>query len=191
MFKALLFSSMIAVGVQSQATPVDMTSAIRSLAISTQKIHPQSMINWTINDSADYSMKGGIINGTVHMFVREMTAQGYWLQQDMKMGFLGDHKVETLIDKENGKILELLMDGQKQNIPEAGEQEIIDSRREQVTVPKGTFDVMWLKIHDKKENTDSQMWINPTIVPISGMIKAIQPSQMGEVTMELLDFVHN
>jgi hypothetical protein len=48
---------------------------------------------------------------------------------------------------------------------------------------------MWVKLHDKKENTDSQAWISQ-VVPISGMLKSIAPSQFGDVTIELTDFVN-
>lgn len=185
MFKSLLVSAVLAFGVSSQASTIDIQSVVRGFAFNPQ---PMALINWTIGDSVDYKMSGGIMSGTMHMFVREMTAQGYWLQQDLKLGFMGEHKIETLIDKENGKVIEVLVDGQKQNLPDTGEQEIVDSRRENVTVPKGTFESMWLKIRNKKDNTDSELWANPTIVPIAGMIKSIQPSQMGTVTLEMTDF---
>lgn len=148
-------------------------------------------INWNIGDSADYNMAGGLINGTMHMFVREATPQGYWMQQDLSLGFLGEHKIESLIDKESGKILDMIVDGNKQAPPDPNDSEIVDSHRDQVTVPKGTFDCMWVKLHDKKENTDSQSWINPLEVPIAGLIKAVTPSRMGEVTIELTDFHRN
>ncbi|MBX3021922.1 MAG: hypothetical protein KF799_09625 [Bdellovibrionales bacterium] len=188
MFKSLIFFALFAAGVQSHAGTVSTEALARTFAVD---VHPSAMINWTIGDSADYNMNGGIMSGTMHMFVRESNDQGFWLQQDLKLGFLGEHKVETLIDKNNGKVLEVLVDGQKQNVPDAGEQEVTDSRRENVTVPKGTFEAMWLKIHNKKDNSDSQAWLNPTIVPITGMLKSIQPSQMGEVTLELTDFKRN
>lgn len=187
MFKSLLLSAMVLAGAHSSADTVQVQSLMRSLAITPQL----TAINWTIGDSVDYNLKGGIMNGTMHMFVREATTQGYWLQQDLKLGFLGEHKIETHIDKNTGQVLEILMDGQKQDIPEAGEQEVVDSRKENVTVPKGTFEAFWVKLLDKKANTNSEIWINPTIVPIMGMIKSIQPSQMGTVTLELTDFKRN
>lgn len=189
MFKTLLFSSLLVMGVQSHAGNFEISAetVVRTFKVD---VEPNALIKWNINDSCDYKMAGGFINGTMHMFVREATTQGFWLQQDVDMGFLGKAKMETHIDKENGQILEVLVNGQKQDIPEP-DMDIIESRKEMVTVPKGTFEAVWLKMKDNKSGDISQMWANPTVIPISGMIKAIQPSQFGEITMELTNFQKN
>jgi hypothetical protein len=188
MFKGILAAAALIMCAQAGAS----TENIAATQITSKVL--QSIrtlgLNWNVGDACDYNLNGGIISGTMHMFVREANDQGFWLQEDLDLGALGGkHKVETLIDKNTGKVLEMIMDGNKQTPPDPANQEVVDSHKDSVTVPKGTFDCMWAKIHDKKENTDSQVWINPTAVPIAGMLKTVAPTQIGEVTIELTDFV--
>ncbi len=74
----------------------------------------------------------------------------------MKLGFMGDQKVEIHLNKDNGEIIELLVNGQKQEAPDTSQTEIVESRRERVTVPKGEFDSVYVKMHDRKENKDME-----------------------------------
>lgn len=43
-------------------------------------------------------------------------------------------------------------------------------------------------IKDKDNNQETNAWINPEQIPLSGMLKTIQPSQFGEVNVELTSF---
>ena len=144
---------------------------------------------WKTGESASYNLDMGFVKGTAVMKVREETAKAFWLDQDMDLGFMGQQKVEILIDKNTGQILELIVNGQKQQPPEPGENEVEETRQDRVTVPKGTFDCIYARIKDIKKNQTSEAWINPSIVPIMGMIKQVSPGPFGNVTMELTDFV--
>ena len=125
----------------------------------------------------------------MHMFIREETTQGFWLQQDMDLGFMGKQKVETLIDKSSGAVLEMIVNDQKQTPPDPNDTEIVETKNDHITVPAGEFDCIYAKLHDKKQNQDAEAWINPKAVPIAGMLKQIAQSQMGPITIELTDFV--
>lgn len=144
-------------------------------------------LNWTVGDYADYSFKAGFLPGKIHSFVRELTSEGYWVQQDVDIT-IQKQKIEILFDKNSGQILKLLVDGKEQNIPDGGDSEIVDIQESSVTVPAGTFDCMYAKIRNNKDNTEQEAWINPSIVPISGLLKSKSPSQMGEVVMELTSY---
>lgn len=186
--KNLIALALIFVGVQSYAnTNVVTLNVIK--AVAPKAVSPLAVLNWKVNDSADYTMKGGMLNGTIHMFVREETSQGFWMQQDVDLGFMGKQKVEVHYDKNNGQPLEVLINGEKQQLPSQDDMEVVESRRESVTVPKGTFDSIYLKLRDKKKNQDSQLWVNPSQVPLAGMLKTISPTQMGDVTLELTNFL--
>jgi hypothetical protein len=188
MFKSIFVSALLILGVQSNAAtqaPLVVDSLVQSL---TQSVRPEALLDWNVGDTADYNLSGGIINGTMHSFVREATAEGFWVEQDMDLGFMGKQKVEMLIDANNGKLLQLLVNGEKQTPPDPNDSEVIDSKKDNISVPAGQFDCLWVKIHDKKQNSDSEAWINPNVVPISGMIKTIQPSQMGDITVVLTSF---
>lgn len=145
-------------------------------------------LDWKVGETADYSIKMGFINGKMHSFVREDVHEGFWVQQDMDMGFLGKQKVEMLVDKNTGEILQLLVNGEKQEAPDAGGQEVIEMEEANITVPAGTFDCVYVKIRDTKENKDMEAWINPAEIPITGMLKNVAPGQMGKVTVELTAF---
>ena len=141
-------------------------------------------LDWKVGDSADYKVDMGMVKGDMHSFVREKNAKGYWIQQDMNMGPMGKQKIEILIDKDTGAMLELLVNGQRQQPPKQNMQ-VLESREEKVTVPAGTFDSMFLKIKNKDDNKITLTWINPEIVPIGGMMKTIAPGPMGEVKVDM------
>jgi hypothetical protein len=188
MLKTAILGFVATLGLQAHAaTPYQMevTALIQSVA---QPIHTLDLIDWTVGDNADYTLKGGIINGTMHTNVREATAEGFWIQQDMDMGFLGKEKVEILYDKNTGAVLQLIVNDQKQTPPSSSDMKVIESRRDKVTVPKGTFDCIYAKVQDTKQNQTSEIWLNPELIPIGGMIKTLAPSQLGTITVELTNF---
>ncbi|MEZ4871415.1 MAG: hypothetical protein R2827_04040 [Bdellovibrionales bacterium] len=149
-------------------------------------------LNWTVGDRASYNIDMGIIKGTNEMLVREKNDRGFWVEQNMDLGFAGQQKAEILFDKNTGQILEFIVNGQQQDIPEPGEQEVIDMREDNITVPAGNFDCVYFKIRDKESGDISEAWINPQLVPISGAIKQVSPGPMGlTVTLELTSFEKN
>lgn len=186
MFKSSLVIAMMIFGFQSYADVAPMSAIKAVSAINTQDIRPASMLNWTVGSTADYNINMGFISGTMHSQVREETAVGFWIQQDMEL--MGAQKVEAHINKDTGEVIELLVNGEKQDPPKNDNMEIVESRREKVTVPKGEFDAVYVLMRDKTKNEDTKIWINPGIVPIGGMIKTIAPGPIGEVTVELTDF---
>ncbi len=145
-------------------------------------------LDWKVGDSTQHNINMGFISGKMDSRVREETPEGFWMDQDMNMGFLGEQKVEIHINKHTGEILEIRVNGQKQNIPDQGNQEIVDMQEASIKVPAGTFDCVYLKIKDTSNNQISQAWLNPQVVPMMGLIKTIQPGQFGEVTVELTGF---
>lgn len=183
MIKTILASVLVLSGFQAGATSsLTLTDTLAKIATAA----PPNL-NWKVGDSTDFNLSGGILSGTMHSFVREETAVGFWVQQDIDLGFLGKQKSEVLYDKTNGQVLELIVNGQKQDPPASGDVEVVETKQDRITVPKGTFDCMYAKVRDVKKNEEIQVWIAPG-VPMGGMIKTIAPSQMGEVTLELTDF---
>ena len=149
-------------------------------------------LDWKVGDKADYSMDiGGFIKGSMNMLVREQNDRGFWVNQDADLGFAGKQKIEILFDKNTGEVLEMLVNGEKQTPPEPGDMEIIETKQEKITVPAGTFDSMFVKMKDTKSNDISDAWINPELVPISGMLKTIADSQIGKVNIALKSYKKN
>lgn len=144
-------------------------------------------IDWKPGDTASYNLDMGFIQGTMVTAVRSNDGNEIWLTQDMDLGFAGKQQTETLMDANTGEIKKILMNGQEQQIPEQNLEviEIVDAT---ITVPAGTFDCMHARLTDKSTNDEINIWANAT-VPMSGMVKQIVPSQLGEVTVELTSFL--
>jgi hypothetical protein len=189
MIKSLLLSTLAVVGLQSYAMDASVQSVVQSLVVKSIRTHG---LNWNVGDSADYSLAGGggVLNGKAHMFVREAADPGFWMEQDVDLGSLGQEKVETLVNKDNGQVVEMIVNGQKQDPPASDDETVVDSHKDHITVTKfpNGADCFWVKVHSKSQNSDSQMWVNPELVPIAGMLKMIAPSQLGDITLELTDF---
>src|SRR6185312_15239110 len=89
---------------------------------------------FTVGDSATYSVNmASIINGTAHMFVRNQVSQGFWVETDMDMGMLGKQKIEVLYGN-NGKVLQMLVNGQQQTPPDASQEKIVDMHKATISV---------------------------------------------------------
>ncbi|MEO0335737.1 MAG: hypothetical protein AAF202_05060 [Pseudomonadota bacterium] len=145
------------------------------------------MIDWPVGDRANYNLNAGFIRGTMVMHVREYVEEGPWVEQNVDI--MGQQqKVEILFDKTDGSIVRLLVNGEKQEVPESN-MEVEDMQEANITVPAGTFDCVYVKIRDIDKNETSEAWVNPSLIPISGMIQNKAPSQLGTVTLELTDFL--
>ena len=148
-----------------------------------------SGINWSIGDKAGYDIDLGMAKGTMKTLVREKSGENFWLNQELALGAAGDHLIETLINPETGEILQLIVDGETKEIPEASETEIVSTQEERVTVPAGTFNAIHVVSKDVKSGKSSDSWINETEIPVYGLVKAVEPGDFGKVKIDLTDFV--
>lgn len=143
---------------------------------------------WQVGEYANYDFDMGFFKGTMEMLVREEVPEGFWVEQNLDI--LGQkQKVEILFDLNTGAILELIVNGEKQDIPDNPQPEIVETREERITVPAGSFDTVYAKLRNPDNGEETQIWFNPDIVPISGMVKNISPSQFGEVTLSLTSYL--
>jgi hypothetical protein len=186
MFKSILAGVVLAFGVSASANTIfDDLVNLQQQAIQSQ-VGIQEL-TWQVGDSANYNINMGFISGTMVMKVSSVTADGIWMDQDMDLGMMGQQKVQTLIDKNTGAIKKMIVNGQEQQ-PPAQDIEVVSTNQEKVTVPAGTFDSMHVVARDKNQSGDINVWMNPLIVPMSGMLKQVAPGQLGEVTVECTAF---
>ncbi len=82
-------------------------------------------LNWKVGDTNNYNLKMGFISGTMVMKVREQVSEGFWLDQDMDLGFLGKQKIEVLIDANDGRTIRLIVNGEEQTPQSAYYLELI------------------------------------------------------------------
>ncbi|MFK8137348.1 MAG: hypothetical protein AB8E15_03215, partial [Bdellovibrionales bacterium] len=137
-------------------------------------------LNWVAGDNTVHNINMGFIPGTNNTTVRSVDGSMAWLVSDIDL-MIQKQKAEILIDLSTGEIKKLIVNGEEQDPPQAGNMEIISAEEAKITVPAGTFDAIHLKIKDVDKNEVSQTWINMDEIPINGAAKMIQPSQMGEV----------
>jgi hypothetical protein len=145
-------------------------------------------LDWKVGDSASYNIDiASFIKGKMSYTVKSIGQTEATLTQNVDI--MGQKQnCETVIDTTNGKVKSIVCDGQQQNPGEQGEIEVVDMKEDKVTVPAGTFECLYIKAIEKKENKTIEQWANPKLIPVMGMIKAIMPSQMGPVNIELTSF---
>lgn len=190
MFKALIVALGFAVSSQAVAAPTitDIVVQQTQQAIMAEA-HVQGL-DWKVGDTNNYNIDMGFIKGTMDMTVRSIGAEGIWMDQNMDLGFAGKQKVETLLDPNTGEVKKMIVNG-KEQAPPKNNIEVIDMKEDKITVPAGSFDCIHVRIKDKDNNNEINVWINPSAVPLSGMLKTIQPSQFGNVTVLLKSFKKN
>lgn len=190
MVKALIAVLGLAFSVNAVAAPsaVETIATIQQTAIMDQA---QTMgLDWKVGDTANYNIDMGFIKGTMDMSVRSVAADGIWMDQNMDLGFAGKQKVETLIDPNTGEIKKMIVNGKEEQVPKQ-DVEVVDVKEDKITVPAGTFDCIHATLKDKSDGKEINAWINPQVVPLSGMLKQIAPSQFGNVTVVLKSFKKN
>lgn len=147
-------------------------------------------LDWKVGDSASYNIDMGFIKGSMVMSVRSVAADGIWMDQNMDLGFAGKQKVETLLDPNTGEIKKMLVNGKEQQVPKQ-DIEVIEVKEDRITVPAGSFDCIHARLKDKEKNEEINAWINPQLIPLSGMLKQVAPSQFGNVTVVLKSYKKN
>jgi len=146
--------------------------------------------NWVVGDQNNYNMDMGFIQGTMEMSVKSIEADGsIWLLQNANLGFLGAQVIETNIDPATGQVKKMLVNGQEQTPPTLNVEliEVVDAT---ITVPAGTFDCQHIRMLNKDDNKEINIWSSGA-VPLSGMVKTVQPTQFGTSTIELTSFHKN
>lgn len=188
--RKLLLGLVLLLGIDASASNNIVNVLIDSQRQVIQDEARTSGLNWKVGDQNNYNLDMGFIKGTMTMRLREIVAEGMWLDQDMDLGFMGKQKAEILIDQNTGETKKLIVNGQEQQIPK-NEMEVVEVKEDKITVPAGTFDCIHARLKDKSNNQESNAWINPQQIPLSGMLKMIQPGQFGNVTVLLTSFKKN
>ena len=188
MFKSLIIAATMVVSVAAQAHNTLAESLLSQQLPAIQSSIVTQGLNWKVGQENNYKLNmGGFLNGTMKMWVREIIADGIWMVQDIDLS-IQKQKVEVLIDPNNGQIKKMIVNGKEQQPPKA-DFELIDQKEDKITVPAGTFDVIYLKIKDNANNGQiSEQWVNPRDIPLSGMAQSKADSQLGKVTIQLTSF---
>lgn len=144
-------------------------------------------LDWAVGDENNYKVDIGFIKGVMQNKVTSVSADGIWLEQNVDLGFAGQQKVQTLLDPETGDVKRQIVDGREQE-PAPSKIEVIEVKQERITVPAGTFDTLHAKMRDLVSSQDFDMWINSEAVPLSGLVKSVEPTSAGPATVSLTSF---
>jgi hypothetical protein len=145
------------------------------------------IINWKVGQELHNKIGVMGLEGTMDIVVSDETQVGFWLTQDMSIAGQQMNS-KALISKEDGTILELEVNGEKQTPPEAPEMEIQETKEETITVEAGTFKCLYANLKDLKTNEITEIWLNQKEIPINSAAKMITHQQGMEITSELVSF---
>ena len=190
MVKAIIASLGFLFATQAMATPTIAETLVQAQMPAIMDQAQTLGLDWKVGDRADYSINMGFIKGTMIMSVKSIGADGIWMTQDADLGFAGKQNIETLIDPNTGEVKKMLVNGKEQQVPKQ-DIEVIEIKEGSVTVPAGTFDCIHARLREKSKNEEINAWLNPQLIPMSGLLKQVAPSQIGEVTIELTSFKKN
>ncbi len=188
MFKSLILAAALVVSTSAQASNSIGMFLFEKQIVQIQGVIKAQGLNWRVGDTTNYKLNmGGFLNGTMKMYVREITADGIWMNQDVDL-MVQKSKVEVLLNPNTGEVIKMIVDGKEQAAPK-NESEVVDQKEATITVPAGTFKTIYLKMKDNaNKGAISEVWVNPRDIPLSGMAKTISESPLGKVTIELNSF---
>lgn len=184
---ALTFAGMVSIAPVQANVIITTADIVHELVTS---VTVSDLINWKVGDSADYNVSAGSFGtlGTMTKAVTKDEGTTLWLKEDMNLS-IQQQKVEVQINKADGKILKLIVNGQEQAVPD-DKIEIISQDYAEVTVPAGKFKAIHV-IAKSKESSKIEVWANPRDTIMEGTIKQIMATQMGfDLTIELTKFNH-
>lgn len=184
MKKLILFTAIfMSFSQASFAQPIN----IMEVQMQAAAIIPADLINWTVGDTANYDVSAGAFGkvGTMVKAVTKDEGKALWVQQDMDLQFQ-KQKVEILIQKSNGQILKMLLDGKEQKIPDQN-IEIISQDYTDITVPAGTFKVLHI-VAKTKDISKLEIWANPKETVMDGAVKQTVATGLVDITTELTSF---
>jgi hypothetical protein len=149
-------------------------------------VFPTQVVNWQVGDQSDYTLDIDGMKGSLHKEVtKNETPTQVWLEETVSIPNLGQNQTEdALIDRNTGKLLKLLVNGQEQQLPNE-DVTVISHDQETITVPAGTFQVVHLVAKDGSNN-QIEIYANPQLIVIDGAAKEIQGTQYGPLTLELV-----
>ena len=146
-------------------------------------------VTFKVGDAANYDLTivEFQMKGTDNMAVTAVTDTTVTITDDINIAGQAQKAVEV-IDLTTGKVISITVNGQAQTIPDQT-MTVVSQVQEKVTVPcpPGTFDSLHLVVEDAQKN-QSDIQINPSIVPVAGMLKMTGKQQGFSLLLELTSF---
>lgn len=165
----LIFLSLLFTGLSWGAAPRYFINPTVTYAI-VMKRQTQQPLNWKLGDTNTYFVGVPIAGAELIESVYKIKQEGIWIQQYMKMG----HEKQVayiLYDQRSGAVKKVIVDGKEEPSLIPSGYEILESSYSKITVPAGSFDCYYAKIKDKQSGVVSNIWFNPDISSIGGLLR--------------------
>lgn len=150
------------------------------------EMHINNLINWKVGEYTEYNVEAmGMPLGTMKKYVASEQGNNIWLNSDVAM--MGQNqKVEALMDRATGQVLEMRQDGKKVDVPN-DPIELVDQESTTITVPAGTFEVIHITAKSKQAKK-IELWANPRDIALDGGAQMYIESGMFPMTLKLTKF---
>jgi len=150
-----------------------------------------SNISFKVGDTAAYSLKiGSLLSGTMTMTVSSLTSTVLTIEQDTNIAGQAEKCQET-INPNTGALIKLICNGQDETNQAGGNLQVEQENNQTITVAAGTFATLYIKAKDTSNNSEIELWSDDKDVPVFGMVKTNEPTQMGTADIELTSFHRN
>ena len=182
---SLLLAGTVNADVRPVLSAAQLSDALLSQAL--DLIDPTDLIRWKVGDTAEYDVSVGSFGkmGTMKKFVASEEKGAIWMRQEVKLSFQNE-VIEVLLSREDGTVLKMRRNGKDEPVPN-DPLEIISTEYADVTVPAGTFRVLYV-VAKNKQVSKIELWLNPQETVMDGSIKTVMASQVGAVKMEMTRF---
>ena len=186
---ATVFLATVAMTASVQALEVYELAPAVTQKLVANAVHQQ--MTFKAGDTASYSLNiASFIQGTMVMTVKSVSPSALVIDQNMDLGTFGKQDCVETVNPATGALTSLVCNGQAQT-PNQGTQTVEKESHETITVAAGTFKCIYAKLKNSSDNSESEVWINQTQVPVGGLVKTLQNTQVGQADIELTSFHAN
>lgn len=184
--KNLMIALVLMMGFQAKA--IDMQTVVTEINKEiSMAVGAKGMFDFKVGDKANYNFTMAFIPGKMSMEVIDVQPTLITLKQSVDM-IIQKQDCTIKLDPNTGENKEIVCNGQQQQGAAQEDIEMVEQKEDTVTVPAGTFTCLYIKARQKSTNDNVEQWINPSEVPVFGLVKSVSPSPLGAVTMELTSF---
>jgi hypothetical protein len=154
----------------------------------TRTLNPTDLINWKVGDTATYNvtLAGLPFGGSMVKSVTKDDGATLELTEDVDLT-IQKQNVVAVINKADGKIVKMTVNGQDQAVPD-DKVEVISQDVTEIDVPAGHFKCIHI-VAKTAQVSKLEEWANPSATVMDGSLKVIENGQTT-VTMELKSFAH-
>lgn len=195
---SLFATSMNATASVDRAAVLQASELQQIATVLSNSVENLNVIDWKVGDRLEYNLKlAGFPLGTSHKEVIKDEGTSLWFRQAINAS-IQNIVTDIHISKTDASILKVYQcganvkanepctDGKEQNL-DAGDVEVIKQEYAEITVPAGTFKVIYI-LAKSSQSEKIEAWMNPRDIPMDGTAKQSVAMQFGELSLELTKF---